>query len=100
MVFVYGTLMDEKIRYEVLGRKIHGISGTVDGYDGTKTIIIENESYPAAVKNSDCSIQGLLLEITDVELEKLDIYETDAYKREEVELTNGTKAWIYLNKNS
>ncbi len=100
MVFTYGTLMDEKIRFEVLGRKIPGIPGTVDGYDGSKAIIIENESYPAAEKNSDCSIKGLVFEITNEELEKLDIYETDAYKREEVELTNGIKAWIYLNKNS
>ncbi|SVC72783.1 uncharacterized protein METZ01_LOCUS325637 [marine metagenome] len=33
-------------------------------------------------------------------MEKLDAWETDAYRRKEVELTNGIKAWIYLNKNS
>jgi gamma-glutamylcyclotransferase (GGCT)/AIG2-like uncharacterized protein YtfP len=99
-VFVYGTLMDEKIRYEELGRKISGIPATLDGYDSSKTIIIENESYPAAEKNIECSIKGSMIELTLEEISKLDVYETDAYKKEEVELTNGIKAWIYLNKNS
>ena len=96
LVFVYGTLMDEKIRYEVLGRQIPGIPATLDGYDGIKTIIIENESYSAAEKNSECFIKGLTIELTEDEMEQLDVYETDAYNREEVELTNGIKAWIYL----
>lgn len=100
MVFVYGTLMDEKIRYEVLGRKIPGIPATLDGFDGSKTIIIENESYHAAEKNSECYIKGLTIELTSEEILKLDAYETDAYKREEVELTNGQSAFIYVNKKS
>ena len=100
IVFVYGTLMDEKIRYDVLGRQIPGIHATLDGYDGSKTIIIENKSYPAAEKNSECFIKGLTIELTEDEILKLDVYETDAYKREEVKLTNGQSAFIYSNKNS
>jgi gamma-glutamylcyclotransferase (GGCT)/AIG2-like uncharacterized protein YtfP len=60
MVFVYGTLMDEKIRYEVLERKISGIPATLDGYDNSRTLIIENESYPAAEKNLNGTIHGLV----------------------------------------
>ena len=63
-------------------------------------VTIDSEHYPAAEKNTECSIQGLLIEVTSEDLEKLDFYETDAYKRKEVELSNGIKAWIYLNKNS
>jgi gamma-glutamylcyclotransferase (GGCT)/AIG2-like uncharacterized protein YtfP len=100
MVFVYGTLTDQKILKNIIGRNVSGIPITLDGYDGSKKIIIENESYLAAEKNIECSIQGLLIEITSEELETLDVYETDAYKRKEVELTNGIKAWIYINKNS
>jgi len=99
-LFVYGTLAIDEILKNILDRDVSGISVTLDGFDGSKMIIIENESYPAAEKNIECSIQGLLIEVTSEELEKLDIYETDAYKRKEVELTNGKKAWIYLNKNS
>ncbi len=100
MVFVYGTLTNDAIRKDIIGRIVLGIPTTLDGYDGSKTIIIENESYPAAEKNIECSIKGLMIELTLEEISKLDVYETDAYKRDEVELTNGIKAWIYLNKNS
>ena len=100
MFFVYGTLAIGETLKNILDRDVPGISATLDGYDGSKMVIIESESYPAAEKNIECSIQGLLIEVTSEELEKLDVYETDAYKRKEVELTNGIKAWIYLNKNS
>ena len=99
-LFVYGTLAIGETLKNILDRDVPGISATLDGYDGSKMVIIESESYPAAEKNIECSIQGLLIEITSEELQKLDVYETDAYKRKEVELTNGKKAWVYLNKNS
>ena len=99
-LFVYGALTAGETRKDVLGRDVPGIPATLDGYDGSKTVTIEKESYPAAEKKKKHSIQGLLIEVTSEELEKLDVYETDAYKRKEVELTNGIKAWIYLNKNS
>ena len=99
-LFVYGTLAIGETLKNILDRDVPGTPATLDGYDGSKMVIIESESYPAAEKNIECSIQGLLIEITSEELQKLDVYETDAYKRKEVELTNGKKAWIYLNKNS
>ena len=100
ILFVYGTLATGETLKNILSRDVPGILATLDGYDGSKMVTIENESYPAAEKNIECSIQGLLIELTPEELEKLDVYETDAYKRKEVELTNGKKAWVYLNKNS
>jgi len=99
MLFVYGTLIDDETRKNILKRSVSGTPTILDGYD-LKEIIIENESYPAAEKRSGCLIKGLLIEITPEEVERLDVYETDAYKRREVELTNGKKAWVYINKNS
>ena len=99
-LFVYGTLITGKTLKNILDRDVPGIPATLDGYDSSKMVVIESESYPAAEKNIECSIQGLLIEVTSEELEKLDVYETDAYIRKEVELTNGKKAWVYLNKNS
>ena len=99
-LFVYGTLITGKTLKNILDRDVPGIPATLDGYDGSKMVVIESESYPSAEKNIECSIQGLLIEVTSEELEKLDVYETDAYIRKEVELTNGKKAWVYLNKNS
>ena len=100
MLFVYGALTSRETRKNVIGRDVSGIPATLDGYDDSNMVTIENESYPAAEKNIECLIQGLLIEVTPEELEKLDAWETDAYRRKEVELTDGIKAWIYLNKNS
>ena len=99
MLFVYGTLIDDETRKNILKRSVSGTPATLDGYN-LEEIIIENESYPAAEKRSGCLIKGLLIEITSEELKELDVYETDAYKRREVELTNRERAWVYINKNS
>ena len=69
-------------------------------YKITQVFLLAALLSATAEKNIECSIQGLLIELTPEELEKLDVYETDAYKRKEVELTDGKKAWVYLNKNS
>ena len=99
MLFVYGTLIDDETRKNILKRSVSGTPATLDEYN-LEEIIIENESYPAAEKRSGCLIKGLLIEITSEELKELDVYETDAYKRREVELTNRERAWVYINKNS
>jgi len=99
LVFVYGTLTDSITRKNVLGGEIPGETATLEGYDSSKRITIENESYPVAEKNSHGSITGVVIELTSEEISKLDEYETDAYKREEVVLTDGKKAWVYI-KNS
>ena len=70
------------------------------GYDGSKTITIENESYFAAEKNPESTTKGFVIELTADEVLKLDAYETDAYKKRAVTLVDGTKALVYLNKNS
>ena len=56
MLFVYGTLATGETLKNILSRDIPGIPATLDGYDGSKMVTIENESYPAAEKNIECSI--------------------------------------------
>jgi len=100
MVFVYGTLANSEIRKSILNRHVPATPSTLVGYDGSKTITIENESYFAAEKNTESVTKGFVIELTPEEILKLDVYETDAYKKREVILIDGTKAWVYLNANS
>ena len=100
MVFVYGTLADSKIRKSILNRDVPAVPSALVGYDGSKIITIENESYFAAEKNPESTTKGFVIELTAEEVLKLDAYETDAYKKREVTLVDGTKALVYLNKNS
>ena len=53
MVFVYGTLTDQKILKNLIGRNVSGTQITLDGYDDSKRIIIENQPYRAAEKKLD-----------------------------------------------
>ncbi|MBT5993140.1 MAG: gamma-glutamylcyclotransferase [Thaumarchaeota archaeon] len=100
MVFVYGTLANSEIRMSILNRDVPAIPSTLVGYDGSKKITIENESYFAAEKNTQSVTKGFVIELTAEEVLKLDVYETDAYKKREVTLVGGMKALVYLNKNS
>ena len=53
-LFVYGALTAGETRKDVLGRDVPGIPATLDDYDGSKPITIENEPYPDAEKNTAC----------------------------------------------
>ena len=44
-------------------------------------------------------VEGTVLSVTQQELEQADAYEPDGYKRFEIKLRSGTKAWTYLNKS-
>ena len=100
MVFVYGTLADSEIRKSILNRNVPATPSALAGYDGSKTIVIEGESYFAAEKTPESSTKGFVIELTEEEVVKLDAYETDAYKKRKVTLIDGTEALVYLNKNS
>ena len=40
-------------------------------------------------------VKGFVITVTTEELRRLDAYETSAYRRSEVTLASGRKAWVY-----
>jgi acyl-CoA thioesterase-1 len=95
-LFVYGTLLDEKIRHAVLGRPALLSPGKIKGFS-MSSLTIDGTAYPALVEDpsSNETIEGGYFEITDQELEKTDTYETSAYKRKQVVFDNGVRVWVY-----
>ena len=73
-LFVYGTLATGETLKNILDRDVSGIPATLDGYDGSKMVTIESEHYPVAEKNIECSIQGLLIEVTSEEFDEEEEY--------------------------
>jgi len=106
-LFSYGTLQSEAVQRATFGRKLVGIPDTLPGYRQTK-LAIKDPSVVAASgakyhlnveftgRDSDFVV-GTMFEVTGKELEQADIYEDAAeYKRINVQLKSGTRAWVYL----
>ncbi|HVZ12454.1 MAG TPA: gamma-glutamylcyclotransferase family protein [Patescibacteria group bacterium] len=95
LIFVYGTLRDPKIQMDIIGRLIEGTPDTLLGYEKS-TIKLRNIVYPILVPGNNGVIEGEILKVSQEELNKIDEYETDAYRRVKVKLKSGTDAWVYM----
>ena len=93
-LFVFGTLQEPDVQKEVMGRTIAGLSDTLEGYE-IGTVEIENETYPNIKESPGSSVDGVVLEVSPAELEKIDVYETDVYQRKRVVLKSGKETWVY-----
>lgn len=105
-LFSYGTLQKNNVQLELFGRLLTGTKDSLQGYK-LASIEIKDESFLAKgedkfqrtlIPSKDDSdiIEGTVLEISEAELLLADKYEPDNYKRIEIELQSGTKAWIYI----
>jgi len=96
-LFIYGTLADPGIQKEVWGRKTESIPDILKGYKKSE-IKIDGEIYPLIIPDETGEVSGLVIEVTDEELKKIDEYETGAYKRKKVILESGASVWVYVEK--
>jgi len=77
----------------VIGRTA---TGSIDFLDGYQRGTIKLGEYPILdAAASDNYVEGLVLEVSTDELQRLDIYETSAYRRIRVSLRSGGEAWTY-----
>ena len=104
-LFSYGTLQKNSVQLKLFGRLLRGTKDILRGYKLTP-IEIKDESFLSKGEqksqltvipsdNKSDHIEGTVLEISEKELLLADDYEPDNYKRIEVELASGKKAWIY-----
>ena len=94
-VFEYGSLQDATVQLEVLGRITVNIPDTLKGY-ARSHIEVEGVVYPLIIPQAEGVIHGSVAEVSAEELQKLDAYETMAYKRKNVLLESGIYAWVYI----
>lgn len=103
-IFVYGSLKSGFRNHRLLQESNAEFLGTKYTKD-TNFLMFSLGSYPAVVKNEKFgygAIEGELYLIDDNTLFKLDLLESNGsfYKREEIELNDGSKAWMYLTNKS
>ena len=99
LLFVYGTLRDQQVQLDIIGRLVQGTPDAILGY-GTSTITIEDCVYPILVPALDGIVEGEVLRVSKDELDKIDVYETDDYQRVKVKLKSGTEAWVYITASN
>ncbi len=105
-LFSYGTLQKERVQLKLFGRLLNASKDRLKGYKLSsieikdKTFLSKGEQniqltlIPSNNKND--TIEGTVLDISEEELLLADNYEPDNYKRVEVELASGRKAWVYM----
>jgi gamma-glutamylcyclotransferase (GGCT)/AIG2-like uncharacterized protein YtfP len=105
-LFSYGTLRQENVQLASFGRLLTGSPDALPGYASTMVEITDPDVvaksgmkfHPMVVETGDPSheVPGTLFLITEAELAAADAYEVSDYKRVEVSLRSGTRAWVYV----
>lgn len=106
-LFSYGTLQYESVQLMNFGRTLKGYPDVLPGFKLTMIEIIDPKVIAASGEmihpiitstgEPDDQVLGMVYEVTKDELDKADAYEISDYKRIQVTLTSGCKAWVYVN---
>ena len=96
-LFSYGTLRSKQIQMQLFNKVLTGTKDQLLGHK-LKSLQIEEEfgmaDYVVAVPTNEASdpIHGIVFNILATDLAKVDIFESNAYKRVQVTLKSGTVA--------
>ena len=106
LLFSYGTLQLESVQLSSFGRVLAGNRDAMPGFKKTFVEITDPDVlaksgerfHPIVAPTDDLSekVDGMVFEITAAELAAADRYEVADYKRVEVVLCSGLKAWVYI----
>ncbi len=107
-LFSYGTLRLDSVQMASFGRLLEGRDDAMLGFRTDMVEITDpdvlaksGQRFHPIVSRSDDprdEVAGKLFRITEAELAAADRYEVSDYKRIEVTLKSGTKAWVYVKK--
>ena len=93
-LFIYGSLRCPACQERVFGRSAPMTPATLAGW-GRAKVRLGKGLYPIIHRRAGRTVKGYLIDVTPLELAKLDNYEGDAYQRSRVRLTNGEETWVY-----
>jgi Gamma-glutamyl cyclotransferase, AIG2-like len=107
LLFSYGTLQQENVQLSTFGRTLAGRSDQLEHFEESLVPIEDEDVIARSGKThhpivrftgrSSDRIDGTAFEITDAELAAADAYEVAAYKRIDVVLASGLRAWVYVD---
>ncbi|WP_396637770.1 gamma-glutamylcyclotransferase family protein [Maribacter sp. R77961] len=100
-VFVYGTLMNEKVFFSVTRENPNYQEAILENHF---RFALKKRVYPGILKNTNSNINGLLVEnISKKTLILLDLFEDSIYDRRSLEIKKKdfsyTRAYVYVLKD-
>lgn len=95
-LFTYGTLQEDEVQLSLFSRRLNGESASITGYIISPTKIANRYPTLAYTKIKTDILVGKVYVLTQAELEKVDQYEGEAYKRIQVVIESGKKVWAYI----
>jgi gamma-glutamylcyclotransferase (GGCT)/AIG2-like uncharacterized protein YtfP len=108
LLFSYGTLQQPEVQQANYRRLLNGSADVLPGYRLDPVTIADPEVvrlsgkavHPIARFTGDPSdhVTGACFELTDEELAATDAYEDPAYRRVEVSLASGLRAFAYVGQ--
>ena len=106
LIFSYGSLREERVQLSTFGRRLEGWADAVVGYDRSSVINDDPEAVAVSGTREHANlvpattaarVEGMVFEITDAELVRVDEYERRfSYERIDVGLASGGRAWVYV----
>jgi hypothetical protein len=106
LVFSYGTLQERSVQRANFGRDLTGAADSLPGYSESLLEIRDAAVIATSGKthhkiarptdNAAAEIVGMVFKITPAELAAADRYEVSDYKRVQVTLKSGLRAWAYV----
>jgi gamma-glutamylcyclotransferase (GGCT)/AIG2-like uncharacterized protein YtfP len=106
LLFSYGTLQDKAVQLANFGRELVGQQDAMLGYSQSWVEITDpaviatsgktHHPIVAPTTENGCSVEGMVFQITELELAAADAYEVSDYKRVSVALASGLTAWVYV----
>ena len=107
LLFTYGSLQHPEIQLDTFGRLIEGEEDILSGYtvdyieiDDPRSLDVPRHTVEPIVRTTGSprdKVTGLVLSVTEDELEAADEYQNTLYMRGAVTLASGRVAWVYLS---
>lgn len=106
LLFAYGTLRLPEVQLDTFGRLLDGDADVLPGYTVDYIDIIDprvvevsgRSQHPILRATGDArdKVVGTALRLRQEELDAADEYEVEDYRRVEVTLGSGRRAWVYV----
>ncbi len=95
-LFVYGTLLNPRIRDRVFGQSLSGFRDALPGFRKVERMV--GDTYPGLLPSEDSSavVEGIRFSMPGDILRRVDSYEGSLYFRKTLDLRSGAEAWVYF----